>query len=310
MLSQPHPIRVLVVDDDEMSRELLTVLLASEGYMVQTAESGEAALALLDTGSVADLVLTDMQLPGVSGAGLARALRGSCGTSTLLLAISGSEPAAEAVALFDGFLLKPFQMEEVAAALKVHTSSAVGRVAPETGRVKKPRVAPARRQPRTSSVTEIVSTAASPASPIASKKHMSIEMHGDAIAPTGEAIDKGDGANAIPVLNEKIFQQLTVSMSGSQLQEMYTLCVDDARQRIAGMRRLAAAHDDAMFVREAHAIKGGSGMLGATELHRRASELEAHGLAKGLKGETQDVNSLDELSAACDRLERMLGSRL
>jgi CheY-like chemotaxis protein/HPt (histidine-containing phosphotransfer) domain-containing protein len=310
MPSQPSPIRVLVVDDDEMSRELLTVLLEGEGYVVHSSESGEAALALLATGTVADLVLTDMQLPGISGAALARGLREACGASTLLLAISGSQPAAETVAHFDGFLLKPFQMEEVAAALKAHHSSAAGRVALEKRKAKGPRVAPARDPRRTSGVTGSVSESASPASQIASNKHMSVEKHGEAIAHTEEATSKSDGAAAIPVLNEKIFLQLAASVPGPQLKEMYTLCVDDARQKIVGMRRLAAERDDAMFVREAHAIKGGAGMLGATELHRRAAELETHGLAKGSGGETLDVNSLDELSAACDRLERMLGSRL
>ena len=76
------------------------------------------------------------------------------------------------------------------------------------------------------------------------------------------------------------------------------------------MRRLADAHDGATFIREAHAIKGGCGMLGATELHGMAAELEKNGLDAGTTEGTQEVNSLDELSAACDRLERMLGSRV
>ena len=110
-----------------------------------------------------------------------------------------------------------------------------------------------------------------------------------------------------PVLNEKIYRQLAGSMPAQQLQEMYTMCVNDARKRIASMRRLAEAHDSANFVREAHAIKGGCGMLGATELHGMAAELEKR--RPGSPG-APEVNSLDELSAACDRLERMLGSRV
>ena len=82
------------------------------------------------------------------------------------------------------------------------------------------------------------------------------------------------------------------------------MCVNDTRARIATMRRLAAEQDDAKFIREAHSIKGGCGMLGASELHGMASELEKNGLGAG------EVNSLDELAAACDRLERMLGSRV
>jgi HPt (histidine-containing phosphotransfer) domain-containing protein len=99
-------------------------------------------------------------------------------------------------------------------------------------------------------------------------------------------------------------------MPRQQLLEMYGMCLNDARERIAGMRRLAAEHDQAQFRREAHSIKGGCGMLGATELHHMASALESGDLEPGAAAEEQDVNSLDELSAACDRLERMLRSRV
>jgi HPt (histidine-containing phosphotransfer) domain-containing protein len=120
----------------------------------------------------------------------------------------------------------------------------------------------------------------------------------------------GTIANEPPVLNETIYRQLASTVPADQLHEMYAMCVDDARRRIAGMRRLAKDHDSAKFMREAHAIKGGCGMLGATELHRMAAELESHGLEETPGQAVEDVNSLDELSAACDRLERMLGSRV
>jgi HPt (histidine-containing phosphotransfer) domain-containing protein len=76
------------------------------------------------------------------------------------------------------------------------------------------------------------------------------------------------------------------------------------------MRRLMASQDAVLFVREAHAIKGSSGMLGASQLHGMAAELERNGLDTAESSTSQEVNSLDELSAACDRLERMLGARV
>jgi HPt (histidine-containing phosphotransfer) domain-containing protein len=111
------------------------------------------------------------------------------------------------------------------------------------------------------------------------------------------------------VLNQEVYQRLAASMPAPQLCQMYTMCVNDVRTRIASMRRLAQAHDGAAFVREAHSIKGGCGMLGATELHRMATELEANGLQAAAAQGVQAVNSLDELTNACDRLERILGSR-
>jgi HPt (histidine-containing phosphotransfer) domain-containing protein len=87
------------------------------------------------------------------------------------------------------------------------------------------------------------------------------------------------------------------------------MCVNDARVRIAAMRAMLAAGDLAHLVREAHAIKGGCGMLGATELYAMAAKLETGGLQTGESAGVRAVNLLDELAAACDRLERILGSR-
>ena len=91
------------------------------------------------------------------------------------------------------------------------------------------------------------------------------------------------GAAGVPVLDETIYRKLTGSMPAPQLKEMYSMCVNDARARIVSMRQtLATARDSAQFIREAHAIKGSCGMLGATELHRIAAGLETSGLAPGV----------------------------
>jgi CheY-like chemotaxis protein/HPt (histidine-containing phosphotransfer) domain-containing protein len=288
MSPQSNSKRALVIDDDPMSRELLEVLLEGEGYAVESADSGESALDLLDhVPSLPDLVLSDVQLPGISGAPLARKLRRVCGSRTLLLAMSGSQPHAKTVSLFDGFLMKPFKMKQVAAAVQDAKT--------------RPTV------PTISRRSKSASTVPRPPKS-ASNKYMSTQIHESEAQPV--ASESRDQAGSGPVLNETIYQQLASSIPIKQLQAMYAMCVNDARQRIAGMRKLAADHDAAKFIREAHAIKGGCGMLGATELHRMASKLEANGPDAEETGRAQDVNSLDELSAGCDRLERMLGSRV
>jgi len=99
-------------------------------------------------------------------------------------------------------------------------------------------------------------------------------------------------------------------MPAPQLHQMYAMCLNDTRARITSMRQLAAARDGVQFVRQAHAIKGSCGMLGATELYRMAAELEANGRKSAAAEGVKAVNSLDELSSACDRLERILRSRV
>ena len=303
MTLRSSPIRVLVVDDDEMSRELLGALLEAEGYAVESADSGEAALELIrKNASAPDLVLADMQMPGTTGTRLALELRGVCGTATVLLAMSASQPPEKATSHFDGFLLKPFKMQDVAVALKAKAPSRepAGGPAKETKWTVVSGPASAS-QPR----HKLVSISSS-APKRASKNSMNTPVR----EPRSSETIVTEGPPATPILNEKIYQQLAVSMPPQQLMEMYAMCLNDARQRITGMRKLAAEHDQTRFRREAHSIKGGCGMLGATELHRMAATLEVSGLESGPAADTQEVNSLDELSAACDRLERMLRSRV
>ena len=111
--------RILVVDDDDLSREVLKVLLSDEGYLVETASSGDAVLRqLAGTAQLPDVVLTDFQMPGVSGVELAHRLRKTCGTGMRLVGMSASRPPRVETEVFDAFLRKPFSMEEFAGALE------------------------------------------------------------------------------------------------------------------------------------------------------------------------------------------------
>jgi len=270
MTAQSKPVRVLVVDDDAMSRDLLGVLLEGEGYRVECAESGDRALALLGGDRPApEIVLADVQMPGTTGSPLAAALRRRCGPSTLLLAMSGSGPDEEDIAHFDAFLMKPFTMREMAAV-----------------------------------VSAILAPGAASTPSAASKSRMDVQVHESRPADAEESPDSS------PALDERIYKQLTDAMPGRQLHQMYAMCVKDARDRIAAMRGLVEERDRAQFIRQAHAIKGGCGMLGATELYGMAAQLETSGLEAAGLGGTRGVNPLDELAAACDRLESILGSRV
>jgi CheY-like chemotaxis protein len=299
---QSKPMRVLVIDDDPMSRDLLRVLLEAEGYAVECAESGEDAIAqLLHSAAAPGLVLADAQMPGLAGSRLAGELRSFCPPQTLLLLISGSRPPGQILARFDGFLLKPFKMKDVADMLAAHNSpSGTSSATQERWTVVK---GPASRSPSNSRLISIAASSAPQTASVKNERRRPLE------GSSTEAVPVGSSSNA-PVLNETIYRQLAASMPAPQLHQMYALCLTDTRKRIHSMRQLAAARDGEQFVRQAHAIKGGCGMLGATELHRMAAQLETHGLEAAGTAQADEVNSLDELSAACDRLERSLGSRV
>ena len=78
---------ILVVDDEQSSRELLTNFLEGAGYKVVTAEDGRRALALLQEHQVT-AIITDLRMPNVNGLRLIRELREN-GDTIPILAVSG-----------------------------------------------------------------------------------------------------------------------------------------------------------------------------------------------------------------------------
>ncbi len=69
-----HRSRVMVVDDSPLTRDLLASLLSTIGYDVVSVESGSRALALLKTQPI-ELVVTDLEMPGMDGFTLTRAIK-------------------------------------------------------------------------------------------------------------------------------------------------------------------------------------------------------------------------------------------
>lgn len=114
--NKPLP-AVLLIDDDMVSREVLATLLTMGGLSVHTAADGRTALELLTQGSCApDAILMDARMPGLSGRDLIVELRKL--SRAVVVAMSGSDVPADIAAAADGFLLKPFGVEELARLLE------------------------------------------------------------------------------------------------------------------------------------------------------------------------------------------------
>ena len=81
--------RILLVDDSPFFRNLLTPLLSVAGYEVTAVEDAEHALALRDSGQAFDVIISDIEMPGMDGFDLARTIRESgAWKDTPLLALS------------------------------------------------------------------------------------------------------------------------------------------------------------------------------------------------------------------------------
>ena len=108
------PRLLFIVDDDELSREVLALVAQEAGFDTLLFDSGESVLAHLALHRAAppSAFLVDFQMPGLAGDPLALRLRPACPAGTLLIAMSGSPVAPERRAAFDAFLPKPFNFEQ------------------------------------------------------------------------------------------------------------------------------------------------------------------------------------------------------
>jgi two-component system response regulator ResD len=110
---------VLVVDDEPMVREVLARYLEKDGFAVDTASDGVAALERFEAGRP-DLVLLDLMLPGVDGLEVFRRIRAQAPAAVIMLTAKGDE-TDRVVGLelgADDYITKPFSPREVVARVR------------------------------------------------------------------------------------------------------------------------------------------------------------------------------------------------
>lgn len=116
------PRRILVVDDDPEIRSLTRLVLEGEGYLVDEAADGEAALARALGGDL-DLVLLDVNMPRMTGWETLRVLKADPLLSTLpvVMFTIKAEVRDKVHGLQDGaldYITKPFQVDDLAARVR------------------------------------------------------------------------------------------------------------------------------------------------------------------------------------------------
>jgi two-component system, chemotaxis family, chemotaxis protein CheY len=123
---------ILVVDDDETIRDLLDMTLSEEGYEVVAAPNGAAALELVRRARP-DVILLDMKMPVLDGWQFARAYRAAPGPHAPVVVLTAAENAAQRAAEIkaDGWIAKPFDLDELLRVIQQHAAPLHGLGSPQ-----------------------------------------------------------------------------------------------------------------------------------------------------------------------------------
>lgn len=110
--------RILVVDDEEAIREVVTSMLGSAGYKCQQAGSGKEALAILDSGGQFELILSDLMMAELDGIGLLERTKEKYPDMPVVMVTAVHDISVALTAIRNGaydYLLKPFEREQLLA---------------------------------------------------------------------------------------------------------------------------------------------------------------------------------------------------
>src|SRR5256885_4567640 len=110
--------RILIVDDEETIREIVSSMLATAGYKCRQAASGAEALALLESGDEFELMLSDLMMANLDGIGLLERTKEKFPDMPVVMVTAVHDISVALAALRNGahdYLLKPFEREQLLA---------------------------------------------------------------------------------------------------------------------------------------------------------------------------------------------------
>src|SRR5690349_701872 len=113
--------RILVVDDEEAIREIVTSMLVSAHYQCRQAGSGLEALALLNSGEEFELILSDLMMAELDGIGLLERTKETYPDMPVVMVTAVHDISVALAAIRNGaydYLLKPFEREQLLATVR------------------------------------------------------------------------------------------------------------------------------------------------------------------------------------------------
>ncbi len=250
-------LRVLVAEDTDENRELVSELLKKRGHSVVAVSDGRQALDELGKNHY-DVVLMDEQMPRMDGLEATRAIRQkekSTGKHQLVVALTGNvteeDKQQRIEAGMDGFVPKPFEMHALFDTIEFLAAG-----------------------------TQVIPASPMPAPPSAAKERSAeraLQAQSPAPMPTEDV-----SAHLLHTTggNEKLVKSLTKSF------------LADAPKRLAAIRAALATKNAAKLDTAAHALKGSVAIFGAQTAVTAAKNLEAMGRSRNLSGADAQFRAL------------------
>lgn len=117
---------ILVVEDNRESLTILCRILEKQGYSTTAAESGDLALAFLEK-NLPDLIILDIQMPDISGFEVCEKIKSKKNLAEIpVVFVSAAQDISDKIKAFKlgavDFIVKPYQVEELAVRIKTHLS--------------------------------------------------------------------------------------------------------------------------------------------------------------------------------------------
>ncbi len=249
-------LHVLVAEDTDENRELVSELLKKRGHSVVAVSDGRKALDELEKNQY-DIVLMDEQMPRMDGLDATRAIRQkekSTGKHQLVVALTGNvteeDKQQRVEAGMDGFVPKPFEMHALFDTIEFLAAG-----------------------------TQVIPASPMPPPPLAAKQR-SPEQATQAQSPV-PIEDVGAHLLRTTGGNEKLVKSLTKSF------------LADAPKRLAAIRAALTAKNAAKLDTAAHALKGSAAIFGAQSAVTAAKNLEAMGRSHNLSGADAQFRALE-----------------